>query len=494
MGPPADPVSLRKTVYALLIALATGAAAGRILGASLVYDPHAIKDPAKWPAARPLPTIMCSSNDRSRWATVRALVDEGTYSIGVRDPKTPGGVNEYGDRGIIFEPGWTPCVDKVLNPETQRFYSSKPPLLATMVAGEYWLMKHTLGWSFAQTPESVIRLALFTVNLVPFVIYLLLLSRLVDRFGQTDWGRIYVVAAGCLGTLVLPFLSTFNNHTPATAAALAALYVVVEIWTNPERVCPGWFALAGVLAGFTVTLELPAAALAACLLLPLFLRSPVQTLFVFLPAAALPIAALFLTNYLAVGQLNLVYSKLETPWYQYEGSHWLLKPGEVRTGIDFLKESKLSYAFNLLIGHHGLFSLTPIFCLAIIGMVIGLGHGVKLTPPASDSESPERNDSMPQWLHALAALLTLVLLGFYVVKTNNYGGGTCGPRWLMWLTPFLLLAMLPAVDRLSTTRWGRGLGYVLLALSVVSAVYPMQNPWRHPWIWNWWESQGWLPY
>ena len=31
-----------------------------------------------------MPTF--GSNDRSRWATVRALVDEGTFVIGRRDP------------------------------------------------------------------------------------------------------------------------------------------------------------------------------------------------------------------------------------------------------------------------------------------------------------------------------------------------------------------------------------------------------------------------
>ncbi len=31
-----------------------------------------------------MPTF--GSNDRSRWATVRALVDNGTYEIGYRDP------------------------------------------------------------------------------------------------------------------------------------------------------------------------------------------------------------------------------------------------------------------------------------------------------------------------------------------------------------------------------------------------------------------------
>src|SRR6266851_2665980 len=57
-----NPVPLRRMVYALLTTIAVGYMAGRILAS--------------------VPTM--SDNDSSRWDTVRALVDEGTYAIGVR--------------------------------------------------------------------------------------------------------------------------------------------------------------------------------------------------------------------------------------------------------------------------------------------------------------------------------------------------------------------------------------------------------------------------
>src|SRR5438067_1618541 len=84
----------RKLVYALLITVAAGQVAGRIAAASRVYEPELAREesnPAdlrsRWPAKRPRPMPTFSSNDRSRWATVRALVDEGTYVIGRRDQR-----------------------------------------------------------------------------------------------------------------------------------------------------------------------------------------------------------------------------------------------------------------------------------------------------------------------------------------------------------------------------------------------------------------------
>jgi hypothetical protein len=94
----------------------------------------------------------------------------------------------------------------------------------------------------------------------------------------------------------------------------------------------------------------------------------------------------------------------------------------------------------------------------------------------------------------LTAYLTVVVVGFYLVISNNYGGNTSGPRWLFWLTPFWLLTMLPVVDRLSVSRRGRIVALVLLGISVASVTFPAWNPWRQPWLYQFMDSQGLIPY
>src|SRR5262245_7815367 len=83
---------LRHWACTLLIVVAAGAAAGRILSAELVLEPslHKPSDQPQakgrnWPPKRAEPMPTFSSNDRSRWATVRALVDNGTYVVGRRE-------------------------------------------------------------------------------------------------------------------------------------------------------------------------------------------------------------------------------------------------------------------------------------------------------------------------------------------------------------------------------------------------------------------------
>ena len=54
--------------------------------------------------------------------------------------------------------------------------------------------------------------------------------------------------------------------------------------------------------------------------------------------------------------------------------------------------------------------------------------------------------------------------------------------------------MLPAVDWLSKSRFGRAVAIGLLAVSVFSAAYAADNPWSHAWIFDYWQSMGWINY
>jgi hypothetical protein len=496
-----DPASIRRGVYALLIVVAVAGLAGRIVGVGRVYEPWLSRPPGAtddprgdWAATRPEPVPTHGDNDRSRWATVRALVENHTYVIGHRDGIDPD-TGKPIDRGIVFEDGWK-SIDKVMNPDTHDFYSSKPPLLPTLVAGEYWLVNRTLGWSITDERHrwEVVPAILLTLNALPWGVALWLLARLAERHGTTDWGRFFVLTVACFGTFVTTFSVTLNNHTVAAWSALFALYAAVRIWSQaPEEKTPFYlFPVAGFFAGFTACNELPAAAFAIALFLMLLWRAPGRTLAGFLPALLVPVAAFFLANYLAIGELNPAYEKFGGPWYDYEGSYWRRARGIDTAGS---QEGRGVYAFHLLLGHHGAFSLTPVFLLSLVGMLMLLRHAW----PALFGDGKETAGQRGLTLAGLLTLgVTLVVLAFYILlldeRKRNYGGWTSAPRWLIWLTPLWLVALLPAADWLGRRRWARVVGYVLLAASVLSASYPQYSPWRHPWLYNLLEANGLVKY
>jgi hypothetical protein len=135
---------------------------------------------------------------------------------------------------------------------------------------------------------------------------------------------------------------------------------------------------------------------------------------------------------------------------------------------DVGESSALVYLFHCTLGHHGIFSLSPIFLLTIAGWFL-------LKKP-----SPLR------LVGVLSIVLTIAVLAFYLGRTQsyNYGGSTSGLRWAFWLIPLWVLALVPALDEWGDRRWFRILSAVLLVASVFSATFPHTNPWQQPWIRN----------
>jgi hypothetical protein len=169
-------------------------------------------------------------------------------------------------------------------------------------------------------------------------------------------------------------------------------------------------------------------------------------------------------------------------WYDYEGSYWSATGDKGPQGVDRGEQSRLVYAFHCLFGHHGLFSLTPIWLLSVAGCWLLW----------------RREESELRGLAVLVVVLTLVVLAFYIVQRpladRNYGGVSTGLRWMFWFTPLWLIAMLPAADSLTRSRWRQALAIALLAISVFSSHYNSLNPWQHPWLFDFWEYLGYIEY
>ncbi len=493
-----DPTAdLRRGFYLLLTALGVAVCVAKIAGAENVFEPSRYDPPTeasygadrgiapqrRWPTARPEPTPMFGSNDRSRFATVKALVEDGTYVVGRRDNFTS--ASDYRDSGVIFADGYQ-SLDKVMDPETGEFYSSKPPLFPTLVAGEYWLLHRVCGLSIDRHRWWVVGAILLTFNALPFAVSLRLLAVLIEHHGRTDFGRLFAFTVAATATFLTAFSATLNNHTPAACCVVFALYPLLRPGARDTR---GALVTSGFSAGLLTTLELPALSLAVGLFVPLAVARRGRALW-YVAGFALPVAALFACNYAAMGRWLPAYGEFGGPWYDFPGSHWakLKLPGP-KSGIDFADDPKALYAFHLLLGHHGWFSLTPVWLLGLAGLVTQARRG------------------LPEWrvrhadgfwtankLAGLTLTASAVVFSFYTLRTNNYGGFCCCARWLMWLTPLWVLGVLPAADAVGRSRVGRVVAGLLLAASAFSVAYPAWNPWRPPWILQLCEVTGWVRY
>ena len=64
-------------------------------------------------------------------------------------------------------------------------YSSKPPLLPTLMAAVYWPIYRLFGASLATHPYEIGRVMLVVFNLLPLLAYFVLLACLIERFGTS---------------------------------------------------------------------------------------------------------------------------------------------------------------------------------------------------------------------------------------------------------------------------------------------------------------------
>jgi hypothetical protein len=511
------------------------------------------------------PSLM-AANDISRWCTVWSLLERGSYVI----DECPWLIDTQ-DKVERRRGGEKPDAPK-------HFYSSKPALLSTLIAGvlypvrrlsgvpldrvvmqereERWVQKPDenapgkLKGVLEQPAEGArwpayvfyFKAVLVLLNILPFGIFLILYARVLDRYAPNDWPWFFSLIAAAVGTYLLPFTQTLNNHTVAAFSAFFALYQFLRIWDEQED--SGWrFAGVGLFSGFAAVNEIPALAfpvLAAGLLL---FRYPPKTLVCLVPAALIPLAASALAQYMALGELRLAYTEFGTESYLWEGSLWKtpleldslnlpwFDPQEAaRRGI--AAESYGLYLFHMTLGHHGFWSLSPIFFFSLVGLGRYLRGGgwflavaTWLTLLASTALAACYLYDPTVWasggrLHAyrwiflvipalmgllallswlflirrggppmaagawMTAVLTVVLLAFYTwnPKARNYGGSTQGLRWLFWLIPFWLLVLPKGVEEGQSRPWVRGLALLALLVSVVSVGYAMRNPWSHPWI------------
>ncbi len=400
-----------------------------------------------------------SANDRSRWCTVWSLVERGTFCI-----------DEIRQR-----PGWD-SIDIIH--DDGHFYSTKPPLLTVIVAGITWCVSRITGWTLLADTHAITTVVLLFVNLLPFTVSLWLLNTLLERHARTDWCRYFVLSTAGFGTLLTPFLMTLNNHTVAAAGVMVAVFALMRLLSD-EVPHAGMFALCGFAAVWTCANELPASAFALATFLLAWQRSPRQTAGWYVPAALVPLVALLVTNVIATGSWQPTYAGYGSSKYNFviDGvpSYWMNPQG-----VDRNLDSPLMYFIHCTVGHHGIWSLSPVFLLAILGWLM----------------SRRVPDIALRSVLRCGALLTAIILAFYLTRTQNYnfGGVSCALRWSLWLTPLWLLALIPPLDAVAKRRPLQFLATLLLVASTFSAWQPIPNPWQQPWLFDRLEDWGWIDY
>ncbi len=489
-------------------------------------------------------TPFLSANDRSRWCTIAALIEDRSFVIDrfleKRDSK--------GKSRTWY------TIDMVRKPEadgTEHYYSSKPPLLSAIYAAVCSPLSAVLNHRLSDAPFLVGRALLLIVNLLPLAMLWFAFANWIRRSTEDTWSRWVLLSMVLFGTFLSTFSNTLNNHFPAAFCMIASLWSLECLLDQPKQSKVSYLLL-GFFASLTVAFELPALAWLCIVIGLVAIRIGVKPALLTV-LGSLPVAIAFAaTNYIAYGDLQPPYAHREVlgsqlatmkiaespnpaeppamaelstlvseaklpiaepfalrsarraatwefsgtnpndskqptrlavvptaagwsihrwnDWYDYPKSYWL---PENKRGVDLGEPSQVHYAIHVLVGHHGIFSLTPFWFVSLIGAVF-----VLLRPKSSGT----------WWLTLAISTVSLICLLFYLTRPlidRNYGGVCSGFRWIFWLAPAWIWLACQGLEIMRRSTVGRGLVMIAVAISIFSATYPWANPWQHPWPYAW---------
>lgn len=377
-----------------------------------------------------------NANTGSRYATIESLVDYGTYYIDhSRYVRT---IDKYKVGG--------------------HYISSKPPTLPTIGAGIYWTYKQLTGKSIARYEGDVVRTVSFFTGGVGHIVFLIYFYRLCRLLFRRRLAVIGCMAAACFAYLGVGYATHINELSTAGALGIVGLYYAARIRLARDAK-PWHWALAGLALGLLPALDLPGLAITGALSLYLLVVDRKRALLWFLPAL-LPglLMHLFLTHDIS-GSFKPFYLNSELKAHD---QFYFRNPA----GIDALREPKWLYAFNVLLGHHGLFSMTPLYCFGLYELV--------------------RSIKARRWLaeSLVCAASVLAFLIFVIWRTRNYGGWCVGMRWLVPIMPLLLLYFGLWLDRVRVTR----LLWVLVLLAFGVSCFNVQDALSSPYQYSVWHN------
>jgi hypothetical protein len=374
-----------------------------------------------------------SWNAASRIATVQALVESHTFVI---------------DKTAFIDTG-----DKVFI--GGHFYSDKPPMPAVLGAMVYWPL-YQAGIGLHQGSSIPYYLVtLLTVRLF-WILGTVAFFLMLEYSGLNARERFLASVALGLGSLYFSWSSTYNSHALAASFLSIGFYFLLR--ARFELATGFNLAIAGFFLALASTADVPTGIFYALFLLYVLREPRLRTgiAFYVLPLLVTLLPALAITYSI---HHSIVPVQIVGAYFQYPGSPWV--------GSDQLSGMRandagftFSYACSALIGCKGFLLYNPLIVIALWGLV---------------REIRGRGRLFYEALVIAAGSAVIVL--YYLLFTNNYGGWSYSIRWFVPLLPLLFFFLYPYFESYGA-KYARQF-QVLLCVAIAIAFVGAIDPWSH---------------
>lgn len=361
--------------------------------------------------------VSLSGLEASRFAVAEAVGEQGVFHITFTQFRT---------------------ADRIVR--NGKVYSDKPLPLGWSAGVLHKAVHTATGLNFKDNYHLLIYLYnIICGGLVNILIFVWLFNHLRRyRKGSVQKKFLLALSAG-LGSWLLSYSVTLNNHTPA-ALALLGWFIALEKFSRKPAYSTA--VIAGLASGVVTCFDMPIGFFACIInLFVLFFAGKKDWKSVFAGACGSGAVGIFM-----IGLNYYAYQTVLPLYIAYGGGTYT--PG---TG----NKSHIGYLVENLIGYRGLFSYQPLLFFAIPG----LWKMCKKRTPAA--------------FGTLA--VTLCGISFYCYMTNEYGGAAYGFRYLIPLIPLLwYFAGVYLLEQKNKMIWS--LAIFLILCGVISSLVGAYAP------------------
>lgn len=380
-------------------------------------------------------------HELSRLGTIESLVERHTYRLDESRFRITGDKIQYGGH----------------------FYSHQPPLLPTLQAPVFWVLRQ-FDLHFWSSAPFDLAYFLFTAltNGAALAATIVVLDSIFRMFGMSMWRSAMFAIGLSLGTWLLPYGLVSNNHgiSALLVAWLARLLLGVERGEATYR--HGWSI--GLTLGLLVAIEvLPLVSFVPLTVVFLLTKPAFRTRAGLVPVAvgaAVPLLAHALINIPITG--DLVPGGFHSELFVYEGSRFT--SATLSGNVNHASMAAFfDYASKAMFTDKGFFSYAPVL---LVGLLTGV-FGWRLWTEA-------------RGVHLVLLGGSLLSLLVSLVMTNNLGGFAAGFRHATYLAPAMLVLLAPML--VSRSAAARVVSALLIAVASVSAVALLLITAPRPWF------------
>jgi len=378
-------------------------------------------------------------NDRARFATAESLVERGTLAI----DDSPG----------------LKTIDKVYI--DGHFYGCQTPLMPIIMAVFYFPL-FKLGLDFAANDRLLVWMLTLIFSGASAAGTAVLLGKL-HFLKRGDYGRsIKFALLFFFGTLYLPFSVALSSHTFSGFLIFLSYFLIILGFRS---------AAASFISGLSVSIAAvtdPPAGIAFAVVFFIYQFTIYGNFFhsLWYIIGCLPPVIIHSVVNISISGSILPFG-INPEYFIYPGAVFD-KSNLSGVVVNSSFREIAVYGFNCLFGPRGLFVYTPILIFAVIG-------GVSAFRSRNERETLIRG-SLSRTLSQLSmkiigsrtcvpvifrvkVILTfipiLIILSFYVWRTQNYGGDSYGIRFLLALVPILFAMLIYFEEKLrqKIVRW-----------------------------------------